>query len=74
MKKIGIVYKIECSNRDSFYIGQACKNIDEQMKQHQDNLKKPNLPMNKIVEHTKINRHQLKFEKLTISAYDKSKR
>jgi hypothetical protein len=74
MKKIGVVYKIECANCDNFYIGQTCKNVDERMKQHQDNLKKINPTMNKVVEHVKINNHQLKFDNPTILAYDNNKR
>ena len=73
-KKIGVIYKIECSNCDNFYIGQTCKNVNERMKQHQENLKKKNLLMNKIVEHMKTHQHQQKFDKPTILEYEKNKR
>ena len=73
IKKIGVVYKIECSNCDKFYIGQTSKNVEERMKQHQDNLNKINPSMNTITEHVKMNKHQLKFDNPIILAYDKNK-
>ncbi|CAF3018122.1 unnamed protein product [Rotaria sp. Silwood2] len=72
-RKIGVVYKIDCSNCDNFYIGQTGKNVEERIQQHQDNLKKINPPNNKIVEHVITNQHRLKFDNPTILAYDNNK-
>ncbi len=74
IKKIGVVYKIECSDCDKFYIGQTGKDVEERMKQHLDNLNKYDPTINNIVQHVKISQHKLKFEEPRILAFDNNKR
>ena len=73
-KKIGVVYKIECTNCDKIYIGQTGKDIEERLKQRQENLNKTNPIINNVAEHIKRSKHVLKFNETKILAFDNNKR
>ena len=64
-----IIYKIQCENCDSVYIGETARDKQTRIKEHQNNLKKMD-HNSKIFQHVYKNSHSMNFNDVKILSYE----
>jgi len=65
-KQCGTVYNIQCSNCDSFYIGETARNLTTRVKDHQRTAG----TVTAVGEHLRDHQHNIKWENIKIMAKD----
>jgi hypothetical protein len=74
LKKIGVIYCIECKDCEKIYIGQTGKEIEIRMKQHEEKYRLGDDQSSTLVEHAKKMNHRFNFEEPNVLAYDSNER
>jgi hypothetical protein len=74
LKKIGVIYCIECKDYEKVYIGQTGKEIEIRMKQHEEKYRLGDDQSSTLVEHAEKMNHRFNFEEPNVLAYDSNER
>ena len=62
----GVVYKVNCKNCDSCYIGQTKRSVETRMKEHESNIRSTSNKLSVISEHRIRNNHDFNCKNVKI--------
>ena len=74
LKRTDVVYKIECANCDSTYIGQTKRHLETRIKEHRNNIKKDTTMHSVVSLHRTCNDHEFRWDSPVILHQEKQTR
>ena len=71
-EKSGLVYKINCKNCESSYVGQTKRKLKTRIKEHKADIKKPSSEISVVSRHRLSEMHNLDWENIKILDTERS--